>query len=108
MLCTIPLGRPVVPEENSTHSGWPNGTARGASSAEPPAGLGQPSRPAAVSAGRPSRGKTIVARRLGSSAASSVTDPRRSNSRPAYRYPSAAISTAGSSWPRRSAAAAGE
>ena len=96
MLCTIPLGRPVVPEENSTHSGWLNGTARGTSSAEP-AGLGQLSLPASVSAGRPSRGKTIVARSVGSSAASSLTDPRRSNSRPPYRYPSAAISTTGSS-----------
>ena len=39
--CTIALGRPVVPEENSTHSGWSNGTcanssgARSASSALP-------------------------------------------------------------------------
>src|ERR1700722_19865726 len=68
VLCTIPLGRPVVPEENSTHSGWLNGIARGTSSAEP-AGLGQPSVPAGVSdvsGGRPSRGKTIVARSVGS------------------------------------------
>ena len=25
-LCVIALGSPVVPEENRTHSGWPNGT----------------------------------------------------------------------------------
>src|ERR1700683_5404080 len=53
VLCTIPLGRPVVPEENSTHSGWPNGTATGASSAAPPE-LGQASIPAEpAEAGQP-------------------------------------------------------
>src|SRR6185437_12254301 len=34
-LCTSPLGTPVVPDENSTHSGWPKSTARAAIS--PPA-----------------------------------------------------------------------
>src|ERR1700722_17038659 len=110
VLWTIPLGRPVVPEENSTHSGWLNGTGR-ATSSEGRAGLGQPSVPGTVSdvsGGRPSRGKTIVARRVGSGAPTPRPAPRRSNPRPPYRYPSAAIRTAGSSWPRRSAAAAGE
>ena len=46
-LCTIALGSPVVPEENRTHSGWPNGTCSTAYSAAPTPGWSSSSSQAA-------------------------------------------------------------
>src|SRR2546423_484040 len=80
-LCVIALGSPVVPEENRTHSGWPNGTCSNSNSGAgtggggpnpphapgpggaPPAGpgaRGPPPQPA-----RQRRGLRLVVERIG-------------------------------------------
>ena len=70
----MPFGRPVVPEENSTHSGASNGTRSNRSSAgvavascqgTPPVGPRHPPSPAGRS-GRPGWGTRTVARSVGS------------------------------------------
>ena len=85
----IALGSPVVPDEYSTHSGWPNGTA--ANSGLPPASPGSWSqssrlapaaRTAAVTAGPAAPPTMITAPRPGSPATISARASSLLNARP--------------------------
>jgi len=76
--CTIPLGRPVVPDEYSTHRGWSNGTgsnSRAPGSAVRSAQVSVPSNAAAGSR----YGTSTTARNVGSCSRSVSTVGRTSN-----------------------------
>jgi len=82
------LGRPVVPDEYSTHSGWPNGTSAysGASSGEPGRSSNATVATPWMAGAAPASPSTMTtAARPGRAAAMASTDGRRSNSLPPYR-----------------------
>ena len=91
----MPFGRPVVPEENSTHSGASNGTRSNRSSAgvavasspgdAARVGHDIPPESGGGASGRPGWGTRTVARSVGSALASAATSPRRSTTRPFHR-----------------------
>lgn len=73
----VPLGVPVVPEENSTHRGWENGT--GVNSGSRPSATTASNRaPATVSSRRPRLSIQTTVRTDGRAAASAVASARRS------------------------------
>ena len=121
--CTIALGSPVVPEENSTHSGWSNGTCSNSNCAGAgPAGAPGPSSQCTAACsgsaasgsryrarGRPAPGRAAP-RRSGASRRGGRSPCRRTGSRRRRTAPSATADRAGrarrarrsraSSWPR--------
>ena len=91
----MPLGVPVVPDENSTHSGWANGT--GVISSGTSVSSTRDHGTTSPSTSSPSRGTTTVAFRVGSCRRISASSVRRSWRFPPYTDPSVATSTVGSS-----------
>ena len=85
----MPLGRPVVPDENSTHSGASKSTRSKRSSAGVAVAVSQLTSPGAGSdsaaAGRPTLLMRTVARSVGSARCSAATSARRSSTRPFHR-----------------------
>ena len=92
----MPFGVPVVPEENSTHSGWSNGTGV---IVEFGASRSSTSAHGVTSSGglAPSRGTSTVAFKVGSCDRISASSALRSMRLPSYTEPSLATSTFGSS-----------
>lgn len=77
----MPLGRPVVPEENTTHRGWSNGTGVQASCSAQVAASSQGTTSEGYtreSQGRPTWSTSNVALNVVSAPASSRTASRRS------------------------------
>ncbi len=81
----MPLGVPVVPEENSTHSGASKGSSSNDGSAGPAVARLQETARSSSGSGSPRLGTDTVTRTVGRALRSSSTSARRSCSLPFQR-----------------------